>query len=367
MLISTMQDPELIAGLYEAAAQPERWHSAWGALCHAFGAEAGMLFQQDHPTATPRILASLRWENGQPAPPCGTRANCETLHGGLADRTARSFAGRDVVCVNRGGGIITAPSHGGSYHVLCATVPLEGAARAGLGLHRSRAADAFEESDRAALDRIARHVAAALRLEKLLAEERLASAARGAALDSFARGALIVDSAGTLYFANDAAYAIAETGGIRLGENGTELTCADPAEAARLARLVHGAARGGAGGSLRITRPGNLPPLAATVAPLPLPLAIPRATSARLALVTVRDLAATPDAGPAQLMSLFGLTAAEAAILPQLLAGDSAALIAQSRGVAVATIRTQAARVLAKTGATNLRALASMIAALGCM
>jgi DNA-binding CsgD family transcriptional regulator len=51
--------------------------------------------------------------------------------------------------------------------------------------------------------------------------------------------------------------------------------------------------------------------------------------------------------------------------LPQLLAGDSAALIAQSRGVQVATIRTQAARVLAKTGASNLRALASMVAALG--
>ncbi len=63
-------------------------------------------------------------------------------------------------------------------------------------------------------------------------------------------------------------------------------------------------------------------------------------------------------------MDLFGLTAAEAAIVPQLLEGDTAHLIAQSRGVSAATVRGQAARVLAKTGAANLRALATMVTAL---
>jgi DNA-binding NarL/FixJ family response regulator len=49
-----------------------------------------------------------------------------------------------------------------------------------------------------------------------------------------------------------------------------------------------------------------------------------------------------------------------------LLEGDSITLIAQSRGVSAATVRAQAAKLLEKTGAANLRALASMIAALGC-
>jgi DNA-binding NarL/FixJ family response regulator len=83
-----------------------------------------------------------------------------------------------------------------------------------------------------------------------------------------------------------------------------------------------------------------------------------------MALVTLRDLTATIDVAPTQLMALFGLTPAEAAIVPQLVEGETAHVIARTRGVTVATVRSQIARVLTKTGATNLRALASMVAAL---
>jgi DNA-binding NarL/FixJ family response regulator len=109
--------------------------------------------------------------------------------------------------------------------------------------------------------------------------------------------------------------------------------------------------------------------LAAIVDPLPLSLAAvaqPAGRGQSLVLITLRDLSATSDSAASHLMDLFGLTAAEAGIVPQLLAGDSVSLIAQSRGVAVSTVKAQAAKVLAKTGAANLRALATMIAALGC-
>ncbi|MEJ0048433.1 MAG: hypothetical protein WDN04_21705 [Rhodospirillales bacterium] len=255
-------------------------------------------------------------------------------------------------------------------HVLTTTVPLAGAARAGLGLHRAIAGAQFGGEDRMALDGVGRHVAAALRLEKLLTEERQASAMRGAALDQLSHGAVIVDGHGAILFANDAARDLADTGGLLLGALGDGLSCDHHDEAEHLAGLIYRAAVRGEGGSARITHPGRRTILAATIVPLPLCLApagaLAPGTDRRLALVLVRDLAATSDAAQADLMELFGLTGAEAAIVPQLLAGDSASLIAQSRGVAVATIRAQAARVLSKTGAANLRALASMIAALGC-
>jgi DNA-binding CsgD family transcriptional regulator len=341
MPMSVAQDPDLVAGVYAAAAHPDRWNHAWAAVCHAFDAENGVLFEQDNPSAAPRILAATNWEDSAPR-----------LFGEFY-RQADAQAGSALA------GMSFRDSYG---HLLTTTVALEGAARAGLGLHRATTGAEFASSDRAALDGVARHVAAALRLEKLLTEERLASAMRGAALDHYSHGAVIVDSQGAILFANDRALRLAATGGLVLGAAGEGLSCDRPNEADRLATLIYRAAARGEGGTTRITRAGRHAILAATVEPL----ALATGAGRRLVLVTIHDLGATSDAAQTDLIGLFGLTGAEAAIVPQLLAGDSAALIAQSRGVTVATIRAQAARVLAKTGAANLRALASMIAALGC-
>src|ERR1700678_2778858 len=57
MPMSFAQDPDLIAGVYAAAAHPDRWNHAWAAVCHAFEAENGVLFEQDDPSAAPRIFA----------------------------------------------------------------------------------------------------------------------------------------------------------------------------------------------------------------------------------------------------------------------------------------------------------------------
>jgi DNA-binding CsgD family transcriptional regulator len=230
----------------------------------------------------------------------------------------------------------------------------------GKGMQRANELAVYEAFGRPALDGLTRFAGAAWRLERTLAETRADLAARGAALDQIGHGAVIVGADGRVLFANDPARRLAETGGFTLGTETSGLTADNAAEAARLAYLVADAARGGAGGSVRITRPRPLAMLAATVAALP-----PAPPAHGMALVTLRDLSATADITPAQLMELFDLTAAEAAIVPQLVEGESAHMIAQSRGVAVATVRAQAARVLAKTGAANLRALATMVAALG--
>ncbi len=190
---------------------------------------------------------------------------------------------------------------------------------------------------------------------------RAGLAARGAVLDQMSHGAVIVGADQRILFANGAARRLAEHGGLTLGGKSGHLSADRPEEAARLACLVADAASGG-GGSMRLTRNPPHSMLAATVTMLP--VVTPGPNERGFVLITLRDLAATADIAPCQLMELFGLTAAEAAIVPQLVEGETAHLIAQSRGVAVATVRAQAARILAKTGATNLRALATMVAAL---
>jgi len=204
------------------------------------------------------------------------------------------------------------------------------------------------------------------RLQGQLAAEKLANAICAAALDQQSHGSIIVTATGEIVFANSAAERLARSGGLVLSIDGA--TCTDKREAALLALLIESAAQGGPGGCTRISRGPKRPILAVTVSPLPVALnadMVSAGSVSSLALVSVRDLGATSDAGQAQLMELFGLTGAEAAIVPQLLSGDSISLIAQSRGVSPATVRAQAARLLDKTGAANLRALASMIAALG--
>ncbi len=360
MLISRMQDPELIAGFYEAASDPAHWQPTWAAVCRAFQAPAGLLYHQPDGRSPPRVLAATSAWGQAPRPPVAltTLANA-----GDMPVQYRSVLGHEVVSPPSWDGPETGSAAcqnlaAGTYHVLGASVPLDGSARAGIGLHRPIDAPPFDEDDRAALDGVTRHLAAALRLAGALEAERLSGAMRAAALHGLRHGAVIVGADGAIAFANEAARAFAEDGGLVLGATGEVLSCERGAEAERLAALIRGAVEDGCSGCTRITRGSRQSLLAAVVTPLAQPPA------ERRALVSVRDLGDQCDAAQTHLAALFGLTGAETAILPQLLAGDSATLIAQSRGVKVATIRTQVARVLAKTGAANLRALASMMAAL---
>jgi DNA-binding CsgD family transcriptional regulator/GAF domain-containing protein len=368
------QDPAVIAGLYEAAARPASWSAAWEQVRESFGAETGVLYRQTSPGTAPMVLATNHWSAEAPrlyrehfGKLDPVQAHATAAQGTTAFLSQEVIAPAEVVRSELYNDFAL-PYGGGAFHTLCAIIRLDGADFARVGLHRPIDGRAFDEADRSALDSLTAHIAGALRLQDLLAAERLASAARGAALDQFGHGAIIAAAGGAILFANTAANRLAQGGGLVLSRGG--VSCADARDAARLAMLIDSAAQGGPGGCTRISRGPKRPVLAAAVSPLPVSLAAEAElhhTGRPLALITVRDLGATSDTGQAQLIELFGLTGAEAAIVPQLLAGDSISLIAQSRGVSAATVRSQAAKLLDKTGAPNLRALATMITALGCV
>ena len=348
MLSTTAQDPEIIAGFYEAAARSQGWSDAWSALCTAFEADTGLLYRRSRPAAQPVILASCNW-------PAHT-------HGLAGEKTLRiDPAWLESLATQ------SAPAGKARTDTLCTTAPLEGTALIGMGLHRPVGLPRFTDADRSALDGMSRHVASALRLEALLAAERISSAVRGAAMDLSPHGIVVLNASSTILYANESARRIALEQGVRFGRWTSGMEHLEPNEATRLEALVTSVAGGGAGGCVRITRRDGRAPVAVTIDPLAADIAQQNGLPAgHYVMATLRDLGATIDAAPSHLMDLFGLTAAEAGIVPQLLCGESVALIAQSRGVAVSTVKAQAGKVLAKTGAPNLRALSMMIAALGC-
>ncbi len=370
MLPIIAPSPDIIAGFYEAAARRQGWSDAWSALCSAFDAETGLLYRRSRPAAQPVILAACNWPAQAHGLPRDSGLQLESSRP-AARRPIDISPGHDPAWFEAAGADQPAsPAHARRNipsDRLCATAPLEGTAVISMGLHRPASAPRFTEADRHALDGMGRHVAAAMRLEALLAAERITSAVRGAAMDVSRHGIVVLSATGTILFANAAARAIAGAQGVVLGAWASGMDRINPHEAAKLEALVTSVGGGGPGGCVRLTRRDGRAPLAATVDPLPAPVAEQNGLpDGHYVLITLRDLGATTDAAPSQLMDLFGLTAAEAGIVPQLLCGESASLIAQSRGVAVSTVKAQSGKVLAKTGAANLRALSMMIAALGC-
>jgi DNA-binding CsgD family transcriptional regulator len=353
-------DTELVAGFYAAAAGTAEWDAAWSALCATFGATCGLFYSLSRAGAAPHIVAAhnLPFAAG---PDGANGAGIIAPHPACLDR----FTAPDLPPTN-------------AMHLLGVTVALEGTALMGMTLHRTIECKRFNEADRRALAGLCRHAASAMRLEAALDNGRAAvGVIRASALDLNPHGVVICTATGSLVFANTAARTMTEAGLIALGFGRACLGGLSLAQSAKLEAMITSVASGRAGGCVRIDRSG-LAPLAAIVEPLPIRMApalsaaIPTPTRAgasrsaqALVLISLRDLGATTDAAPSHLMDLFGLTAAEAGIVPQLIAGDSAALIAQSRGVTGNTVKAQTARILAKTGAANLRALAAIIATIG--
>jgi DNA-binding CsgD family transcriptional regulator len=82
---------------------------------------------------------------------------------------------------------------------------------------------------------------------------------------------------------------------------------------------------------------------------------------AHTALILV-DLDGSPLPSPAALQTMFGLTAAEAQLALAIARGETPAGVARTRGVALATVRSQLASVLGKTQTRRQAELVALLA-----
>ncbi len=175
-----------------------------------------------------------------------------------------------------------------------------------------------------------------------------------AALEQLTAAFLVLDRAGQILHANAAARTMleAEDG---FAATSAGLAGATPAVTARLrATLADACFRTGhtaASGALRLPRPSGRPALALVALPLRPggSEAVQGWGDAPSVLVCITDPEANTRLPQAQLVALFGLTQAEAALAGGLLAGQELRDIAEQSGRSINTVRSQLATLMAKT------------------
>lgn len=138
-----------------------------------------------------------------------------------------------------------------------------------ISVHQGINRRSYDDDDIARLERLTPHLMRALQIRRLFLQNQ----ARGKALESIVdrneTGLIGLRGDGPALFMNRAARAVAAAcDGIGLDRNG-RLVPADRVAAMRLAALAADAARGGAGGLVRIPRPSGRLPYVVLVSPLP--------------------------------------------------------------------------------------------------
>lgn len=206
----------------------------------------------------------------------------------------------------------------------------------------------MEQDDRQATARLLPLFARACDLQFAL--EGRAAAILSQALDSLGDAVLICDASGHLVSATRRGEAVLSTGRFLALKHG-RLTCAEPAQAPELERLLDHCAvlrnQLGLGGGFALRAPDGA---AARVDVAPVPAERGDSALRPLAMVRIREVSDRARLDLDHLMAAFGLTWAEAEVAEALMGGLSSRVIAEHRGVAQVTVDSQVRAILAKTG-----------------
>ncbi|CEJ84417.1 putative transcriptional regulator, LuxR/FixJ family of response regulator [Hyphomicrobium sp. GJ21] len=245
-------------------------------------------------------------------------------------------------------GSITAVLENRDGHVSC------------LGVVTATGTDPHSPDEVAAFQRLIPHIRRALDLNKQFAglKDRVALATSG--LNQLDFGMAFLDTGGTIVAANTAAEAIfSANDGLRAVRG--RLRVSDRAVQERLNYVVDCAARGigPRGGSLKIPRAGDKPPLFVRATPFR-GEKLKDMKEVRVVLA-FRDPQNSTRGGTDLIASAFGLTPAEARVLRALVDEPDAKKIADRFDVSLVTVRNQIARMLQKTGTTKQSELIKLV------
>ncbi len=220
---------------------------------------------------------------------------------------------------------------------------------------RSRRRADFTAADATKMQRLAPHLANALRVRQRLHAADLSAAGAWATLEHLRTGVMIVDAAGSLVFANKAAATLSRDGGLEFDRDGPRAP--DATACCELRRLIAGCVaaepREGNGNAVKLPRNDGRSPLRVVGAPLH-PERIGMHVDQRvrpLALLLVTDPEEERSTRKERLRIRFGLTSAEADLAIEIGRGDGRKAAACRLGVTVATVRTHLTHIFEKTGA----------------
>jgi len=347
---------DLIADLYDAGIEPERWPETLERFAELFGASYGGL-----------VLAS----------PAGGVAQLGSMHSDPSySRSYGEHYGRlDPVMP----AVLTAPAGTmltdtmvvpktamertefyqewvrpqGYYSALAANFISEGNNVGVAVLSRRQQEEDFQQHDLDLLRILEPHLQRVMRMQWRLSSLQTAAATAMDALNRLAHGIVVTDQSCRIIFANRAAEEIlAQRDGIGSGPMG--LRAARAVQTSELRRLVARAAgaeqRIPAGGALLVDRPSMKAAFQVLISPLRTEIGwVGMAWRTPAVLVLIIDPERAPVGLENHLMTLFKLTRAEARVASAIATGEGLVGVADSLGMLPSTARTHLHRVFEKT------------------
>jgi DNA-binding CsgD family transcriptional regulator len=214
---------------------------------------------------------------------------------------------------------------------------------------RSWNTTAFGDKERSLTRTMIPHLQRAARVARHIQNANLLTMAAQSTLDALPHSAFLLAGDGRPIYANrGSGRLLREADGLIAGHEG--LTAASSSATRALEALIGAAARDpGKGGTLRLSRPSEKPPLAVVVIPIRRINDFFFFADQPAAILCVSDPTDRETIDPAVLTALFGLTRAEGTLASALLAGHELPAIAASSGRSIHTLRNLLARIMAKT------------------
>lgn len=243
-------------------------------------------------------------------------------------------------------------------HCVGAIGPLQGNAIGGFAVHRGLSQSAFDVAEEQKLQALLPHINRLMTLRaRIGAADRKAETA-DCMFAQLETAILLLRSDGAVVYANAAAMSLLARGDGLTWAAGGRIRTERQSDNEALRIEIAQASSKSVGGALQVQRSSGARALQLVVAPFRPRDA--RATQGAMLLVTDPEAQTQGLAGV--LVSLFGLSRAEARVAASLAEGNTLPMIAEMNGVKLSTVQTQLKRALDKTGArrqTDLVALVS--------
>ncbi len=349
---------ELSASIYEAAVEPTLWPAVLERLADALGrASISLITSEDFDRPLDvwlanydpsRIEARLR-HYARPEVNPSVRALMQIEPLSVVPRkrfiTDREFE-KDPACRV----ILMAQ---GLYHGCIATLHRAEPLLSTLEVYRPKALHDFTRSEIRILQRLAPHMANALRLNRQVSVSQVHQHQAEEALNQLNVGVLLLTQGGRMVFANRVAERLLRRGDGIISRDG-KLATSLPLDSARMACVIARAGTRAAGlpmaEALCIHRDGDRRPLHVWAVPLlraSSGLLVPASEADVMVIVIDPELSMAPPIDA--LKALYGLTDAEARLTKGLLHGERLEDYAARAGISMNTARTHLKSVFAKT------------------
>ncbi len=360
----------LIELIYDAAMQPEIWPGFAGELCQVIPSTDANIFVAD--VAAGRASFSFTM-----IPPEAVQRYVERYHQ-INPYYQRAMPNVRTGLIARSQEICSPEEFEQTefyrdyfrllnlFHVINVTVLHEGDISGHLSLSRAKDVGIYTDEDVRLLSVLLPHLQRAFRISQLLDGLRLERAMMSQVLDKLPQGALIVNRAGHLIFANRSAEQIlARNDGLVLDAQ-RNLAAASPHDHQQLHQLIGTAGQANAllpaqsSGVFHLQRPSGLRPFSLLIAPLNQDISHNNYHEPAV-LIFITDPEQRMESMEAVLQRLYTLTPAEARLAAILVQGKSIATAAVELHITQNTARTHLKHIFEKTGARRQSDLVQLL------